>query len=277
MAPVSRGHEWVERTFGVLINTPMVWFALAGPLAWRNRSKTEISILLWFLSSVVLLVVVSALNLSLLPDAYLRYEVEFLPELVFLAVVGILALERQLADRPRRRSMMGWGLLLGLSVSFNLLASIEQCAEAHNAFGIGLVQMGRLPDAIDQYERALLIKPDLAEAESNLGNALAEMGQRQEALGHYVQALQLKPEDAEAHNNLAVDLMGLGRFQEAIEQYQQAIRIKPDYIEAQFNLGLASEMTGRVPEAIEHYQRALRLKPDLTEARTALARLQAHP
>lgn len=278
MAPAPDGHGWVERTFGVLINTPVVWFALSAPLAWRGRSKQEASLLRWFLMSVVSVFGLGALNLSLLPDAYLRYEVEFLPEWMFVAVAGILAVERALAKQPFRRLVTrgGWGLLLGFSVAFNLLASVEQCAEARNSLGIGLVQLGRLPDAIDQYERALQIKPDLAEAESNMGNALAQLGQRQDALAHYDQALRLKPEDAETHNNLAVTLMGLGRFPEAIDQYQQAIRLKPDYVEAEFNLGLAFQMAGRATEAIEHYRQALRLKPEFAQAQSALARLQAH-
>ena len=66
---------------------------------------------------------------------------EFLPALVLLAVVGILGLERALAGQPvwRRAVRWGWGLLLGFSVAFNLLASVEHCAEAHYNLGTALL------------------------------------------------------------------------------------------------------------------------------------------
>jgi tetratricopeptide (TPR) repeat protein len=282
--PVPGRHRWVERSFGILTNTPLVWLALAAPLAWRDRSARETANLRWFLTSAVLWAGICAVGLSLLPDAFLRYEVEFLPELVLVAVVGMVGLERMLApirsglvDRSPRRSALrwGWGPLLGFSVAFNLLASVEQCAEAHNNFGIGLVELGRLEAAIGQYDQALRLKPDFAEAQNNLGNVLAQLGAIPEALGHYGQALRVKSDYAEAHNDLAVALMRLGRVQEAIEQYQQALRIKPDYVEAQLNLGIALEKVGRVQAAIGHYEQALRIKPDFVQAQNALARARA--
>jgi hypothetical protein len=60
-------------------------------------------------------------------------------------VMGILSLERALTDRLlwRRVARWGWGLLLGFSVAFNLLASIGQCAEAHYNLGNALLQEGK--------------------------------------------------------------------------------------------------------------------------------------
>ena len=36
--PLPAGHGAVEHPFGVLTNIPLVWLALAVPLAWRGRS-----------------------------------------------------------------------------------------------------------------------------------------------------------------------------------------------------------------------------------------------
>ena len=36
--PLPAGHGRVEHPFGVLTNIPLVWLALAVPLAWRGRS-----------------------------------------------------------------------------------------------------------------------------------------------------------------------------------------------------------------------------------------------
>ena len=63
--------------------------------------------------------------------------------------------------------------------------------------------MGRLPEAIQQFEAALQIVPGMAEAHCNLGIALEQSGKLSEAMTHYQEALQLKPGYAEAQTRLA--------------------------------------------------------------------------
>jgi tetratricopeptide (TPR) repeat protein len=319
MPPAPAGHSVPERPFGVLTNIPLVWLALAVPLAWRSRSEQAGGVLRWFVTAVALLSGICALTVGLFYGACARYEVDFLPGLVLLAVIGILSLERALAptsesgqaDRPVRRRAVrwGWGLLLGFSVAFNLLAGVEYSAElrtvlgsqlfragkvseaighyqqalrinpdyavAHNNLGFALGQAGKLDEAIAHYQQALRINPDYVEAHYNLGMALAQMGKIEEAMAHFEQALRINPDDAEAHNNLGTALARTGKIDEAIAHYEQALRIKPDFAEAHYNLGNALTQGGRVPEAIVQYEQALRIKSDFTQARNALTRLQA--
>jgi Flp pilus assembly protein TadD len=269
------GHGPIEQTFGVLTSVPLVWLALAVPLAWRSRSVEARSILRGLLAAVVMLFGISALTLGLCCYTVGRYEVEFLPALVLLAVIGILSVERTLAGQPRHR-MSGralrwaWGLLLCFSVAFNLLASVERCAMAQNNLGMALQQAGQRQEAIRHYEQALRLKPDYAEAHNKLGMVLQQAGQRQEAIGHYEQALRLKPDYAEAHNNLGIALAQTGRTEEAIAHFEQALHLKPDYAEAHNNLGIALIQLGRVQEAIGHWEQALRLKPDYADAHNNL-------
>ncbi len=312
--PVPVGHGRVEHPFGVLTNIPLVWLALAVPLAWRDRPAKTGSTLCWFLAAVTGLFGICTLTLCLFFSASIRYEVEFLPTLVLLAVVGILGLERALAPtsesgqarRPvwRHTARWGYGLLLGFSVAFNLLASVERCAESHNNLGgvlmnqgkvpeaiaqyeqaarlnpdyaemrynlgAALVRAGRIPEAIEQYEQALRLSPDFAEAHNNLGNVLTQPGSLPEAIGHLEQALRIKPNYPEAHNNLGIALARAGRMTEAIEQYEQALRIKPDLAEVHNSLGTALYQTGKSQEAIEHLQQALQIKPDYAAAHANL-------
>ena len=275
--PVPRGYGLVEHPFGVLTNIPFVWLALAAPLAWKGRSGQTWSVLRWFVMAIALLFGICALTVGLFRSAIIRYEVDFLPALMLLAAVGILGLEPTLADRPvqRRVVRLGWGVLLGFSVMFNLLASVEHCGEAHNDLGVASAQAGRFEEAIGEYEQALRLKPDYAGAQYNLGVTLARTGRTPEAIEHWEQALRLKPDFADAHSNLGVVFMEQGRVREAISHYEQALRIKPDLPEAHYNLGVALEKLGRTQDAIQHYEQALRIKPDFAEARNALARLQA--
>jgi tetratricopeptide (TPR) repeat protein len=310
--PLPPHYDGVEGAFGVLTNMPLVWLALAVPLAWRSQSRPAASMILrWFVTTVALLFGIGALTLGLFCGANFRYEVDFLPALVLLAVVGILGLERALTDRPawRRAVRWGWGLLLGFSVAFNLLASVEYYATAHNLLGLVAGTSGRVEEAIAQYEQVLRLDPDYVEAHNNLGvllarsgrmqaaaehweqalritpnnaslhynlaNALARMGRTREAMEHWEQALRIQPDFATAHCNLGVVLAQAGETQKAMEHFEQALRIKPDLAEAHYNLGLALARLGRVPEAIGNYEQALRIKPDYADAQNALTRLQA--
>ena len=310
MPPVPRGHGGVNKPFGILTNIPLVWLALAVPLAWWNRPGPAGTILRWFVTAVTLLFGICALTLGFFLGAAFRYEVDFLPALLLLAVAGIFGLERALAGRPawRRTVRWGWGLLLGFSVAFNVLVSVENYAYADCTLGDALARAGRVPEAIQLFEKALRIKPDFADAhcnlgialervgrtqeamehleqavrinpdyvgpQYNLGLALVRLGRVQEAIGHWKEALRIRPDFAEAHCNLGIALAQSGETQDAMEHFEQALRFKPDLAEAHYNLGLALVRLGRVPEAVGHYNQALRINPDLAEARSALARLQ---
>jgi tetratricopeptide (TPR) repeat protein len=255
--------------FGVLTNVPLSWLGLASSLAWRGQSGAtrSASDLRWFVIATALLFALCALPLGLYSFVAIRYQVNFLPELVLLAVIGIFSLERLLASQPSRRIAVRWGygFLLAFSVAFNLLASVQHCAEAKNDLGMQLQQAGRTQEAIRQFAEAVFLYPDLADAYVNLGNAEAQLGRLQEAVGDYERALRIKPSFSKAHNDFGIVLARLGRLPEAIDQWEQALQIDPDLAETHNNLGIALKATGSLPEAMAHWEQALRINPDLAE------------
>ena len=275
--PMPSGYARVEAPYGVLTNIPLVWLALAAPLAWRNRSAEAAAMLRGFVTAIALLFGTCALTLGVFEGGIYRYEMDFLPSLMLLAVVGVFGLDRMLADRPfwRRMARCGWGLLLVFSVAFNVFFDIANYAKCQYYIGTTLARNGRTPEAIGYFERALRSKPDYAEAHSNLGLALQQQGRIEEAIGHYEQAIRIRPDKALVYYNLGGALMQAGRAQEAIAQWEQAVRIKPDFAEADCNLGMALEQEGKTQEAIQHFERALQINPDFVQAQQELARLRA--
>jgi Flp pilus assembly protein TadD len=303
---LPRGCGNPEHPFGVLTNIPLVWLALAAPLAWPGRSADVRGLLRGFVAAVALLFATRALTLVPYFMACVRYEWEFCPLLVLLAVVGILGLERALAGWPawRRAARWAWGLLLAFSLAFNLLASAIYHAEyhselgsllvergqgdeaiahfqkalvlqpdhagAHHKLGIALVRKGEMDDAIRQLQEAIRLEPDDAEAHYNLGIALSMKGQTDEAIRQYREAIRLNPDDVRTHNNLGTTLAKQGRMDEAIRQFQEAVRLKPDDALAHNNLGMVFYQQGHIGEAIRQFQEALRLKPDYAQARKNL-------
>ncbi len=137
------------------------------------------------------------------------------------------------------------------------LENNPQCWIAQYNLGYALDNLNRTPEAIECYEKALLLKYNYPEAHANLAKALVQMGRPLEAVKHGEEALRLRPDYILAYNNLGAALIKLGRSQDAIEYYERALKIKPDYPELHVNLGAALFKTGRFPEAIEHYEQAL--------------------
>ena len=138
---------------------------------------------------------------------------------------------------------------------------------ARNNLGSDLLAKGDREEAIEQFQKALTIKPDFADALNNLGKALFVKGDREEAIAQFQKALAIKPDFALALNNLGVALLAKGDREEAIAQFQKALAIHPDFAVARNNLGKALLAKGAVDEAIAQFQKALEFDPDFAQAR----------
>jgi tetratricopeptide (TPR) repeat protein len=153
---------------------------------------------------------------------------------------------------------------------------------AHNNLGNVLLETGRVPQAIAEYQQALRFDPHMVEANNNLGLALEQTGHPAEAIRHYQDALKYNPHFPLALINLGDALSQQGRIQEAIDPYTQALKINPNNADVRSNLGLVLIEAGRLPEAQEQFQAVLRLDPNSANARKNLARIDsmqkaAHP
>ena len=114
-------------------------------------------------------------------------------------------------------------------------------------------------------------------AHCNLGNVFFETGRVPEAKEQYERALRFNPRMAEAHNNLGRVLEQEGDASAAIEHYRQAVKINQHFFIAQVNLARALENQGFFPEAMEHYRQAALLEPGDSGVREELARLRELP
>ena len=82
-----------------------------------------------------------------------------------------------------------------------------------NICGAGYASLGQLDIAVQNYKKALSIKPDYAKAHYNLGIALQELGNLDDSVRSYQSAITLEPENAQAYNNLAVVLRELEQLE----------------------------------------------------------------
>lgn len=273
LPPLPSGHDPGARDVcGGIVNIyPALLLALAAPLAWRGRP--ELSALRWFAGAVFLLFVICALTVCLYMSISSRYALDFLPPLIVLAMMGILGLDRALANSPIWRGVArgGWCVLLAYSVAFNLLASFESRAGNHCLVGNAFFHSGRLNEAMVQYQKAQALWPGSADALTGLGSILFEKGDIDGAIAQYQKALEIKPDAAKTRNNLGLCLYRKGRVDDAIAQYQMAIQLQPESPTAYDALGNIFSREGDLSQAVMEFQKALDLKPDLAEAEDRLA------
>jgi Flp pilus assembly protein TadD len=230
-----------------------------------------------FVAVVALSFAVGALTIISFHYTSFRYELDFLPVLMSLTVLGILGGERALAGSPfwRRVGRWGWAGLLVISVAIVGLMSCAQAARTESEVGRLLAELGRLPESVSHFKQGLRFEPDSIDGHNNLGIALLRLGQVPEAAAEFATAVQLQPDDAEAHNNLGIALFRLGKLREGGTEFVTAIQLKPEFAEAHNNLGMALLKLGKVPEAKAEIATAVQLQPDNAEAQEQLARLRA--
>ncbi|HVU87003.1 MAG TPA: tetratricopeptide repeat protein [Pirellulales bacterium] len=142
--------------------------------------------------------------------------------------------------------------------------------------GLALVNAGRAPQAIEQYQIVLELEPEKAATHrNNLAYALISAGRTTEAIAQYEAALRADPESAEAHNNLAFALLSTRRPKEAVAHYRKVVELKPDYAEGHLGLGMALVASGVQEEALSEFERTVQLQPDSIAGHSRLAETRA--
>jgi tetratricopeptide (TPR) repeat protein len=137
---------------------------------------------------------------------------------------------------------------------------------AYQHRGNAYIKLGRYAPAIEDYSKAIRIKPEQIGSYNKRGSAYHHLGEYQLAIRDYSEAIRLKPDHAETYNNRGTVYHHLGQYLKAIKDYNEAIRLNPDYAEAYNNRGITNHHLGQFESAIKDYIEAIRLKPDYEEA-----------
>jgi TolB-like protein/class 3 adenylate cyclase/Flp pilus assembly protein TadD len=126
-------------------------------------------------------------------------------------------------------------------------------------------------EAIDQYERALVLDPGSVEAQSllagTLGNRLVEgktdspAADLKRAEGLIAQALATSPLDPLAHHAKGILLRFQNRPEEAMPEFETVLAFNPNSTSALHLLGWCKFLTGSIDEVIPLAEQAIRLSP----------------
>jgi lipoprotein NlpI len=127
--------------------------------------------------------------------------------------------------------------------------------------GVAYRNKGNYEQAIQDFDKAIRLKPDIAEAFNNRGVAYDYKGDYERAIQDYNQVIRLRPDYAAPFNNRGLVYHEKGEFDRAIQDFDQAIRLNPGYAEAFESRGSAYLAKGDYDRAIQDYGQAIKLEP----------------
>ena len=128
-------------------------------------------------------------------------------------------------------------------------------------FGNALLAKNRFDEAIEQYQAAMRMEPQLYVIYHHLGLALAGENRLYEAIEQYRIALTLYPESPEIHADLGHAYAKAGFLRDAVQEFLATAELQPT-AENHNLLGIAYAQSGQIDKAVEEFTAAKYLNPE---------------
>jgi tetratricopeptide (TPR) repeat protein len=181
------------------------------------------------------------------------------------AVIELQRILKQLPDEPES--------LYSLGRAYEALSSeiAQKMYELDpNSYRVHLLRgetyetgSGRLYNkALEEYGKALGLKPDLPGANFAVGRILWKMQRFEEAVPYLYKELERNPYHGLANYHLGNIYLSQGKSEQAIGYLEAAIRAQPNLTEAYLDLGRALAGAGKYDAAIGFYQKVVQNRPD---------------
>lgn len=142
---------------------------------------------------------------------------------------------------------------LNLVVTYNELRNF---AEAERVFSQAAKVVRSEPASLDPF-----IVGKLANEHGKLGDAYADLGRYDQALEEYRKAVMLRPNFVDILTKIGTTLREKGDLDQAIEAFAKAKEAGPKYVPAYIHLGITYYTQGRQDLAIQEWKAAQKIDP----------------
>jgi lipoprotein NlpI len=224
----------------------MPWVFLAGLFAWIWRNRAG-----WgrhALFGLGFFVINLAPFLGFKEAAYMHFT-WVMDHFLYLPIIGLIGLAMAALGQPRlpaplRRWSVGalalvvlilaWGSRAYAGIFVNqealwtyTLRHNPDAVPARNNLGLIKVLQGRLPDAMEDFQRAVELDPDYVPALINRGHLRQQMGDNEGAITDLNRALMLNPSSSQACLNRGLARQSIGDFDGAISDLSRFATLLP--------------------------------------------------
>jgi tetratricopeptide (TPR) repeat protein len=136
------------------------------------------------------------------------------------------------------------------------------CVEDFYQLGINKAKERDFEGAIENFDRAIKLKPNYANAYNNRANVRHELGDDAGAIEDYTKAILLNPHCEDFHNNLGIISSNSDDYRGARVAHTRAIQLNPRYAQAYNDRGVNNLDIDNVEEALKDFTQAIDLNPD---------------
>lgn len=131
----------------------------------------------------------------------------------------------------------------------------------HNNLGDLYGRRGEFEKAVEEFKKAIELKPGYADAYHNLGNTYQQMGEIDNATENFEKAIEFNPNLWQSYQNLAAIYFEEAKFDQAVRNMQKAIDVNPQNANLHVNLGIIYLKLENLQGAKEAFQKALEIDP----------------
>ncbi|MDD5415835.1 MAG: tetratricopeptide repeat protein [Candidatus Daviesbacteria bacterium] len=203
---------------------------------------------------------------------------------LYLPIVGILALAGLWFDKLvssakfRQTGYILFAITIILFTSRTIVRNIDWRSEdnlwiatgktspsspnAHNNLGDVYGRRGDKFTALQEFQKAIALKPDYGDAYHNLANTYKELNEPEKALENYQNALKYNPNLWQSYQNIGAVYFEQKKYDLALLNFQKAAQINPKNLSLQNAIGIIYLNMGDKDKAREIFKQLLNIDPD---------------
>jgi tetratricopeptide (TPR) repeat protein len=149
----------------------------------------------------------------------------------------------------------------------NITKTSPNKRRAHENYGQALSTVGRLEEALREFNTVLALKDDGSVPPRDLyreiGVVYFRMNRMNDAISAWQTGLRHAPNDASLLNNLSIALLQTGRYEEAVSVAQTALSSDPNMPQALNTMGQVMMMKKEYEKAAQYFLKAIEQQPDV--------------
>jgi tetratricopeptide (TPR) repeat protein len=134
-----------------------------------------------------------------------------------------------------------------------------QSMDAHHNMGYALEVQGRYAEAVEFYENAITLAPNLAPLYIDAGRTYYWLSDFEEAANRFKKAIKLNPTDPEPYDRLGWTYYTDGEYGRAVDALEQSIGVDPTYFRSWGHMGMLYYTRQNFETAIEFLPKAIQL------------------
>jgi protein O-GlcNAc transferase len=149
----------------------------------------------------------------------------------------------------------------------NITKTSPNKRRAHENYGQALSTVGRLDEALREFNTVLALKDDgsvpLRDLYREIGVVYFRMNRMDDAISAWQTGLSKAPNDPSLLNNLSIALLQTGRFEEAASEAQTALAADPNMPQALNTMGQVLMLKRDYEKAVSYFLKAIEQQPDV--------------